>query len=218
MNFTTKTGAAILVGLSLLYGALALGTRHSAASEPPADLSAKDRGVDVLQAIQLLVSTGGKAQIIDVRGKEAFDLYHVAGSTSLPEGSASAVLEKTKGQDTILLVAPGDAHAAKLAGEILAKEPSRKVHFVKDGARAFYLALDLPVPLFTDKPVPSGYEEAVESLRSWLRKPGAQAAANVNEALQFLAKNKVEPTALVAAKKAAPGGGGKKKITGGCGG
>jgi hypothetical protein len=90
------------------------------------------------------------------------------------------------------------------------------VHYLPDGARAWYLALELPVPLFSDQPAPDGYAVALARARSWLSAPGPQGQAEALEAVQALAKAGYQPDLLQAGKKKAASGG-KKKISGGCG-
>ena len=78
------------------------------------------------------------------------------------------------------------------------------------------MAFELPVGLFTDKPAPRGYDEALAVVKTCMTTTCADPAQAV-EAVGSLSKSAYEPS-MLQGKKPAAAGGAKKKITGGCGG
>jgi hypothetical protein len=209
-------GTLILLGPASLYGTLALLRGHSAAAEPPADLSAREAGLEVWRALALLAAPGEPPLLLDVRPRERFELYHLPRSENLPGADARLIAERARAGRAVLLVGDKDEAAAALVGEARRLAPGARIHFLQEGARALYLALELPVPLFSDSPVPFGYQRALEKVQAWLRRPEGVDRDAVVEALGLLSRAGYAPTALQA-KKRAPAGPAKKKISGGCG-
>ncbi|MFH1812492.1 MAG: rhodanese-like domain-containing protein [Pseudomonadota bacterium] len=214
-NATIASGA--LIGLAAVYMVIALATGHSARAEPPPDLSARGAGLDVWKTLALLIDQGDQVRFIDVRPAEQFQLYHVAGSRSLPGAGASELRSVLAGAQAGVLIASSDEQAARLVGEASAGQTSPNLHFLQGGVQGWYLALELPVPLFADKEPPHGYAEAMRVLRSWLDGDTAQVdRTRVREAVGTLATAGYDPSQL-AGKKKKPAASGKKKISGGCG-
>lgn len=94
--------------------------------------------------------------------------------------------------------------------------PEASIRFLTGGARAWYPAFELPVPLFSEKAPPRGYTEALAVARAFFADPTAGDAAAAVAALQTLARLDFQPSLLTQAKK--PKAAKKrKKIAGGCG-
>jgi hypothetical protein len=207
-------GTIVLLGVGGLYAVIALARGHSAASEPPADLSAREAALDVWRGLALLAEQD--AQLLDLRPRERFELYHLPRAESMPGASAATIAERARGGRPVLLLAEKDEVAAALAGAARKLSPKARVHFLQDGARSLYLALELPVPLFSDAPPPFGYARALATVRGWAQQPASAERRAVIEAIGLLSRASYAPTALQAKRKA-PAGGAKKKISGGCG-
>jgi hypothetical protein len=217
-RFNSKWGAAVLIGLAALYLLLSLVTRRSAASDRPTDLSASDAGLDVWKAAALLVREGGKVAVVDLRPMDRFDLYHVPRSRNVARGDAADVAKLGFSGDYVLIIAEQDKDAEEVAAGLAKVDRSKHVHFLKDGVRAWYLAFELPVALFSDKPSPHGWDDAMATVRAWQAAGESRNAAEVLAALGTLSKAGYEPSMLQGRKPAAPSGASRKKITGGCGG
>ncbi|HEY3447548.1 MAG TPA: rhodanese-like domain-containing protein [Myxococcales bacterium] len=216
-NPKIAAGAAVLLGAVYLVAGLASG--HSARSEPPADLSASaaESGLDVWKVSAALLETAGKPLVVDVRSAGEFARWHVSGSTNEPGADAARLLALAKEHVPVIVVAAKDDVAQKLVGEAKANAKDARIHYLVDGPRSWYLAFDLPVPMFAEGSAPSGYEEALGTLRGFLQKPDPAARGQALEALQTLAKLNFQPSLLKQAGKAKAAGGAKKKISGGCG-
>lgn len=216
-RFSPKVAAGALVGLAGLYLVLSLALGRSARSEPPVDLAATaaDLGLDVWKAAAFIVQAERPA-VIDVRPTEAFERYRLPLATSLPGASAEQLKALAADRPWILVYAGKDDVAQKLVAEARTVAPWAHIHYLVDGARAWYLAFALPVPLFAEAGPPSGYPEALAAATAWFAAPAGGATTAVTEALQTLARLNYQPSLLKAGKKAAPAGA-KKKIGGGCG-
>jgi rhodanese-related sulfurtransferase len=210
----TAIGAAVLFALGLLYMVIALATGHSARAELPPNLAPTEAGLDVWRALALLVDHPSQVSVVDVRPEASFALYHVPGARNLPGASPEAVRAGAQGQAYLLVVGESDAKTAELVGALGAGAP--EAHFLKGGAADWYLSLELPTPLFSSKPPPFGYEDAMRTVRSWLVKPAEVPAESVRKAIATLATLAFVPDQL-AGKKKAPAGSARKKISGGCG-
>jgi rhodanese-related sulfurtransferase len=215
-RFNAKLGAGILVGLAGAYLVAVAVTGRSARADVPPDLSAKpaDLALDVWKAAALVVDQG--AAVVDLRPADAFARYHLPGARSMPGADPAAIAAAAK-QGPVLLYAGKDEVARKAAADARALAPAHPVHLLADGARAWYLALTLPVPLFAESAPPDGYAEALAAVNGYLERPDPAARARTSQALQVLARANFQPTLLGSGKKAAAGGGAKKKIAGGCG-
>jgi rhodanese-related sulfurtransferase len=218
-RFNTKIAAGVagLLGASYLVAGLASG--HSARSEPPPDLTANaaEAGLDAWKAAAALLDGSGKAMVIDLRSPEEYARYHVPGSISEPGATAARLVELARDHAPIVVVAAKDDAAQKLVGEARASAKDAKIHYLVDGPRAWYLAFELPVPLFAEASVPRDYEQALGALRGFLARPDPAAKSAALEALQTLAKINFQPTLLKQSGKPKAAGGAKKKISGGCG-
>lgn len=217
MRFNTRWGAIALVGLAALYLVLSLALGRPARAERAPELRADEAGLDVWRAAALLVREQGAVTVIDVRPKERFDLYHLPAAVSAPGARARDLATMASGKKAVLLVAEADKDASALAAELRAASPQLAIHFLKDGVRSWYSALELPVALFSDKAPPHGYAEAMTIARACLSASCSDTAKGI-EAIGVLAKSSYEPTMLQGKKPAASAGGAKKKISGGCGG
>jgi hypothetical protein len=215
-RFDGRIGAAVLIGLGALYLALGVSSGHSATSHLPADLSAKKAGVDVYAALALMAKQGPKLAVVDVRSTERRGLYALPRSISA-DANPSSVLQKTLGRPVALIVGAKDAEAAKLVGRIKQRKPQTRFHFLRGGARAWYLALELPVPLFSSKKPPFGYAQAMTKVKAFLAsKQGVADPAGVVSAIGKL-KSLSFSADLLAGKSKPKAGGKKRKISGGCG-
>jgi rhodanese-related sulfurtransferase len=225
-RFNPKAGAAALVSVALLYLAVQLATGRSARAEAPVDLTprAADAALDVWKAAALLVEEP-KAVLLDVRPVDAYARYHPPAAVSAPGADATAVARLAAGAP-VVVYAGKDEVAQKVVAEARAAAPGARVYFLPDGARAWYLAFQLPVPLFAEAAPPAGYQEAVQAVNGWFSGAAAGDAARsadggverrrTVEALRTLAKVNYQPTLLKRGKKAAAAVGGRK-ISGGCG-
>lgn len=215
-RFNTLVGAIVALAISAIYMTMALISGHSAASRVPPDLSAPEAGVDVYRALALLAREPGQVAIVDVRPANAFALYHLPQAQNLPDASVEKLAGATMGRKGLLLVADSDTQAARLAALLRARKLPATIHFLKEGVRELYLTLELPVPLFADKPPPHGYSQALATVKAWLRAPGQAPSPEVERAIGTLASVGYQPSLLSGKKKPAAGGA-KRKIAGGCG-
>jgi rhodanese-related sulfurtransferase len=218
VNVTPRRAAAALVATAGLYMIASLATGRSARAEAPLDLTPKpaDLALDVWKAASALVEAEGHAAIVDVRAADAFASYHLPRAENVPGASGAAVAAIAKGRPLVLVYAGKDDVARKLVEDARRAAPGARIHFLADGARAWYLALGLPVALFSEQPPPDGYAEAVQRVQRFLARaePGAKPAAL--ESIQLLARTNYQPSLL---KTGGPpkATGAKKKIAGGCG-
>lgn len=215
-SFNSKAAAITTIALAAIYMIVSLATGRTAASQTPPDLSAPEAAVDVWQASALLVREKGRTAVVDTRSSDEFALYHLPGSTSAPGASAQDVLKAAGAKPVILLLAETDAKAAGIAGQIKQAAAGAQVHFLKEGVRAWYLAYEIPVPLFADKPPPSGWSESMRLAKEFFAKGDASDPAAVLAAVGNLASSGYAASQLQGKKKAPAAA--KKKISGGCGG
>ncbi|BDG06036.1 rhodanese-like domain-containing protein [Anaeromyxobacter oryzae] len=218
MTFDPKKGAALLLGAAALYLVGAVATGHSARAEVPPDVTprAADAALDVWKAAAGLVEADGKALVLDVRPADAYARYHLPGAESAPGASAADVAARAAGRPFVLVYAGKDEVAQKLVTEARKQSSGARIHYLVDGARAWYLALALPVPLFAEAGPPDGYAEALAQLQSWLAYPDPSARGATLQSIQALAKAGYQPS-LLKAGGGPKAGGAKKKISGGCG-
>jgi rhodanese-related sulfurtransferase len=214
----SRHGAAALVGLAALYLVVSLATGRSARAEAPLDLAprAADAALDVWRAAAMLVEEP-RTVVVDLRPAEAYARYHLPGALSLPGARAAQVREASRGAPATLVYAGKDEVARELLAAVRADDPAARVHYLADGARAWYLAFELPVPLFSDAAPPAGYGEAIAALRGWFERRDPAARDRTMAALQTLARASYQPNLLQGARRPAASGGGKKKLAGGCG-
>ncbi len=224
-RFDTRIAAGVLVGLAALYMIVSLAAGRPARSELPPDLSAKaeETGLDLFKAAALLVQHGDQALAVDLRSAEAFARYHLPGVQSLPAASAADLRRRAEGKQALLLLAEKDDEAQARVAEILrqctasGQAPPFALHFLKGGPRAWYLAFELPVPLFSEKAPPLGWEAAMAQAKAYFAAPSPAAKDAALQALGTLARLAYEPELLHAAGKPKTAGKPKKKIAGGCG-
>jgi rhodanese-related sulfurtransferase len=215
MRFSSKIAAAVLLLLAAGYAAASIATGHSASSELPPDWSSKagDAGLDVWKTIGKLTQGGF---VVDVRDARDYAAYAIPGSFSMP-GANAADLEAKSGYGPVVIVAAKDDAAQKLAGEAKAKFPKGEFYYLTGGVRSWYLALDLPVPMFSDAPVPHGYAESLAAVKSWVARRDPRLRDAALGGAYALARMSYEPTLLKSSSKPKAGGA-RKKISGGCGG
>jgi hypothetical protein len=132
-------------------------------------------------------------------------------------GGGPAEIAGLAREGPVLLYAGKDEVASRAAAEARPLAPEGRIHLLADGARAWYLALTLPVPLFAESPPPDGYGEALAEVNGYLARPEPAARARASGALQVLARAAYQPTLLGSGRKKAAAGGARKKIGGGCG-
>jgi len=215
-RFSARIGAAVLIALSLVYLGLALATGHSARAETPPSLAATEAKVNVWRAVALLVDGGETAAIIDVRPAAEQALYRLPVAVSLPGASAQLVRERAAAKRSVVLVASNDERALKLANELASGGGDLSVHVLEGGARSWYLAFELPAPLFSTKPPPYGYTPALATVKEWLARPQGVDPNTIQTALRKLIALDFQPDQLAVPRKPKASGK-KKKITGGCG-
>jgi len=217
-KFNTKAWAAALVALGALYMVASLALGRSARAEMPIDLSPRpsDAAIDVWKTATLLVNEPRTA-VVDVRPADAFARYHLPGAVSRPGASAPEVVKLLASAPAAVVYAGKDEVAGQLVAEARRAEPSAKVYYLADGARAWYLALELPVPLFAEAAPPQGYAEALRTVQEWFARAGTVPREKALDSLQTLVRLNFQPTLLKAGPRAAASGGGQKKISGGCG-
>jgi rhodanese-related sulfurtransferase len=218
MRFNAKLGGAALVLGSALYMVASLATSRSARAEIPPDLSASaaEVSLDVMKAAAVLVQEERPA-IVDVRPADAYARFHVPGARSMPGAGPDQMKALLRTNVPVIVYAGKDEVAQKLVAEARQGDPQARIHVLADGARAWYLAFQLPVPLFAESSPPDGYSDALQRVSAWFAGPRPEARAQTVEALQTLARLNYQPSLLRSGKKAAAAGGGKKKIGGGCG-
>ena len=217
-RFSSRLGAVALVALGALYLVVSLVTGHSARAEVPPDLTARpgESALDVWKTASLLVEEP-RTVVLDLRPEDAYRRYHLPHAVNLPGARADEVVQRLRSAPALVLYAGKDELAQKLVGEARAALPGARAYYLPDGARAWYLAFQLPVPLFAEGAPPAGYTEAMELVERWFGEAGTMSGAPVVTALQTLAKANYQPTLLRSGKKAAASGGGARKIGGGCG-
>jgi rhodanese-related sulfurtransferase len=217
-RFDSRLGAAALVGSAAVILVLSLVLGHSARAELPPDLTAQasDAGLDVWKAAAFLAGAERPA-VVDVRPADAYARYHLPHALNVPGASGEALKALAAEHPAILVYAGQDEVARRLVGEARPLAPGARVHYLVDGARAWYLTFALPVPLFADASPPHGYEEALSITTAWLAAPPRDPQPAVVEALGTLARLSYQPALLNAGKKAPAAGGARKKIGGGCG-
>jgi len=216
-RFNSKIAAGVLVGLGLVYMIASVATGRSAvALNPPGtDLDGSTTGAGVWQAAGMMLDGKQTAAVIDIRTKEEFRRYHVPGSINEPGADANRIAKLSE-KGSVILVAAKDQDASALAAGARAVSGKKNVFFLTGGARAWYLALDLPVPMFSDQNMPPGYESAIAALRDYFRNPSGADREKAKRALSALARVDYSPTLLGKAKKPASSGKKRKKIAGGC--
>jgi rhodanese-related sulfurtransferase len=217
-RFDSRIAAGVLVGLGGAYLVAVLVTGRTARAEVPPDLAprAADAALDVWKTAALLVQEP-RAAVLDVRPAEAYERYHLPRAVSVAGASAAAVAEHLRSAPAVVVYAGNDEVARKLVAEVRGVAKDARVHYVVDGARAWYLAFQLPVPLFADTSPPAGYAEALRIVQTWFASGNGGDGTSTIEALQVLARANYQPTLLTSGKRSASAGGGKKRISGGCG-
>jgi rhodanese-related sulfurtransferase len=215
-RLNTKIGAAVLAVLGLGYMIGSLVTHRSARAEPPPDLTAGlgDAALDVWKATALLLDG---AALVDVRSAEDYARWHAPGAQGVPGATPGAIREVLGKHPAVIIMATKDDAAQKLVGAVRAENQNARVHYLADGPRAWYLAFELPVPLFAEASAPRGYDEALTLMKAWLARPDAARRGLALAALQTLAKAGYQPSLLKTGGKAKSPGGARKKISGGCG-
>jgi rhodanese-related sulfurtransferase len=214
VKLDARHAAAALVAAAALHAAVALATGHSARAEALPDLApaAADLAIDPLKAAALVLRDG--ALVVDVGPADAFARWHVPGALSLPDASPGELAARVAGRPLVVYAPKDDLARAKVAA-IRAAAPQARAWALAEGARGWYVAFELPTPLFADAPPPEGWAAAREAVRAALDAPRAPADGAV-AALGTLARLGYRPALLEARRKPAAGGA-KKKLAGGCG-
>lgn len=210
-RFNTKLGATFIVGAAAFCMVLSPAVGCLAVPEQSAELAASETSLGVWKACALLVRERGNVLVVDIRPKQHFDAYHLPGAINLGASEAKTAAAVADSKDHILLVADQEKDALLLATELV-RSGKRQVHVLKDGAQSWYLAFELPVPLFSDKPPPDCSCEAMAVVQAWLRNQDSQAPGEVLTALAQLSKTGYHSTLLGLRKPAAPPSSAQKKI------
>lgn len=218
IRIDTKTGAAALLGLAFAYMVLSLVLDRPARSAAPTDVSvgATDLGLDVWKTAAALVEDAGTT-LVDVRTAEEFALYHLPGATNEPGIGGRRLVELSRQRGVVIVVAAKDEAARKLVGEARALAADGRTHYLVGGPRSWYLAFDLPVPLFADSTAPRGYEEALGTMKDFFSGRDGGNRDGAGDALRLLARLDFQPTLLKQTGRPKATAGTKKKISGGCG-
>jgi rhodanese-related sulfurtransferase len=214
-GFSSRLGALLLGGAGAAYLAGALATGHSARSEAPLALvpGAVETSLDVWKAGVLMLQPG--TTVVDVRTPPAYALYHVPGAVNVP-GATPEALEAYMPAGAVLVVAGSDAEGRRLAESLRGLDPNGRAHYLTGGARAWYLALELPVPLFSEAPAPYGYREALTAFKAALAAGDADARRAGIAAAETLARLAYQPSLLRSGPRR-PAGPSGRRISGGCG-
>lgn len=208
---------ALLLGLLIMAGSLSRG--HVAHSTTLPVLTLKPAGevsLSPLRAADLLLRHGEKTIVLDLRSEPEFMLYHLPDSARIDGLADPGLPEIIADKGFILLVAATDQEAATSIAEGQSRFPDQRWLHLQGGARAWYLAFELPVGLFNDKPLPAGYEAALATVRTHLLTSAAGDSTVALSALAELARLNVTPDALGSGKARSTAGANKKKIGGGC--
>ncbi len=220
IRFNARLGAAALVLGSALYMVATIVTSRSAMAEIPPDLSANpaEASLGVMKAAAALVQEE-RSLVVDVRPVGAYARFHVPGAVLMPGAGPEQLKALLRTHAPVIVCASRDELAQRLVVKVRQGNPTARIHYLADGARAWYLAFELPVPLFAESSPPDGYADALQLVSAWFEGPGPrpEVRAQTVEALQTLARLNYQPSLLKSGKKAAAAGGGKKKIGGGCG-
>ena len=97
-RFDARIGSGVLIGLGVLYLALALAVGHSARAEALLSLAATDTRLDVWGAIHQLVQHGEGAVLVDLRPADEQALYRMRGTMSLPGATACVARKQAAGK------------------------------------------------------------------------------------------------------------------------
>jgi rhodanese-related sulfurtransferase len=215
-RFNSRIGASVLIGLASVYLIASLALGRSATAEPPPDLSLKaaDAGVDAFRVAGALLDG---ATIVDVRSPAEFSRYHIPGAINAPDATPAVLFPYVR-SGAVIVVAASDEAAQKLTGQARAADPSGSYFFLRAGVRGWYMTFELPVALFNDQDPPSGYAEALQTVKRYVatRDPALRDPARM--ALFRLVRMNYQPTLLGSTATAKPAAGARKKISGGCGG
>ena len=224
-GFPHRLAAGALAAAGVFYLAAGAFSGHLATARPLPEvrLAASDGGLDVWQALTLRAEYGAALAVLDVRPAERFAAYAIPDSRNVPglKDAGAVAAEAGPGVRAVLLVGDDESLLASL---VAGSRGGSRLHFLKGGPRAYYVAVELPAPLFSDRPVPLEYPESIRLVRDWLKQaPGAMSessAASVKLALRRLAAAGLVPTALASSSAGAPPAAGvsKKRLSGGCGG
>lgn len=218
MRFDNTIAASLLVGAGLVHMVFALVTGHVAHAETPPELGvvATDVALDVWKSAALLVKEHASLTVVDVRPAEDYSLAHMPTAVSDPDADAES-LATLAARGPVLVTAPTDAAALALVTRARATAADARIYYLEGGPRAWYLAFDLPVPLFSEAPPPRGYDDALRTVKQWLaEESGRGPTSDVVEAVQTLARLNYQPTLLGKAAKPKASGP-RKKVSGGCG-
>ncbi len=216
--FDSKIAAAVAIAIALIYMVISLATGHSARADFPPDLSpdSSQLGIGVWQAADLMVKESARIQVIDVRSPLEFARYHIPGSQNKPGADPGVIAALAKAGPVIVACATDD-QVSKNVAAARAATGSKKIFFLTGGVKSWYLAFALPVPLFSDKKVPFGYEKALAVVNGHFLDPQGSDKKQVTEALGILARLEYEPNLLKKSGKPKAAGKKRKKIAGGCG-
>ncbi len=124
----------------------------------------------------------------------------------MPGTDAAGLRALLAAAPAVVVYAGKDEVARKAVAEVRAASPEARLHYLPDGARAWYLAFALPVPLFAEAGPPDGYPEAISAVNGWFGGASDASRTRALEALQTLAKANYQPTLLGTGKKAAAAG------------
>ncbi len=219
IRFNSKIGAIVLSLLAGVYMLLTLFTGHSAQGKAPVDLSIDPlkHQLDVWKTTSLLIGKQGEVAVMDIRTLADFKRYHIPGSINIPQGKLKAIKNAMEKSRSIIFIAENDKEAEKLIIDLLPDRAGRELYYLKDGIRAWYLNMVLPVPLFNEKEPPFGYTKAMQTLNEYFSETSGKDKEKALAALSTLAGLNYEPVLLQRSGKAKPTGKKKKKIVGGCG-
>jgi hypothetical protein len=216
MTFNSRVGAGALVGLAALYLVASLAAGKKVRSEPLPDLTAAEAGLDAWRAAAAMVD-GTRAVVVDTRAQEELQFYRAMGTTSLPGAGVGELRNLAKAHGAVVVASAKEEEARELVAKARAQDPQGRYHYLQGGLRAWYMAWELPVALFADAAPPRGYNDALATVRAFLREPAGAATPAVLEAVQEVARMGYVPTGVGGAAKGTAAGK-RKKLSGGCGG
>lgn len=217
-RITPKAGALVLVLLSGIYCGFSLVSGHVAKAEAPPELNLppSEAAIDVWKTVASLLS-GPSPLIVDIRDQEAFSAYHLPGSHHLPGATGKAIVHLNAGQRPVVIIAAQESQAQKVVGEARSTDRTGKYYYLQGGAKAWYLTFELPLPLFSDHPLPAGYLDHLQAVKRALAAP-EQASEQSKDSLEFVARAAIQPALLAGTAGNSTPAGGRKKLSGGCGG
>ncbi len=215
-RFNSKAGAGVLVGLGLICMVFTLLTGHRTSANEPDEVAVlnNNTGVNVWQAAAMITDASTPATVIDIRSGKSHGEYFIPGSLNITGLSARELVDRSS-KGTVVVVSSNGKAAEALVATAKNIDPGCPVRFLKNGVRSWYLAFEMPVPLFADAPPPIGYTDAISTVKQELKGRVGSEPRKVSEALSLLSRLNYQPSAVK--NTGSPSKSKRRKISGGCG-